>query len=183
MDERRHRVALHAPDGQELAEQRLPQALDVLRPQLQAKGVEAMGWHDQHGLLAVLQQPLGEAGAPVHHQLHAADGSRWVVAGRGGKRSAIKALHVQRDGRVLLLERDTGARPSAYWLHELDVAACGLAHAVCVAPAVRLMLDPARDDNFEGLACLAPDRCLIVSDDGNRPGVATVFWLLELVRR
>lgn len=161
-----------------------------------AHGVEAIGHHPRHGLLAALQRPLrltvaqrqrapvDADGAPARaaHWVHAADGARWGFL-TAGPRSQLKALEVMADGSLLLLERVQQARdaPLRAVLRRLDPQQCDSSR-LCEAPA--LQQRPAALvglDNFEGLACApAPEGpCWMVSDDGggDRPTQLVQFRL------
>lgn len=141
-------------------------------------GVEALAWHPTHGLLAATQRPLAGSSAAVH-QLHAEDGSTWSLQAAGG-RADVKAIEVLDAQTLLVLERVKEGDGWKALLRPIDLTTC-LATAVC-NPPVLAVTHPALlgRDNFEGLACVTDDLCLLVSDDGQQG--RTMLVLLRLVR-
>ena len=171
------------------------QALAVQAPGKSAHGVEAIGYHPRHGLLAGLQRPVPSAAVAGNtasadrprHWVHAADGTRWAFH-TAGQRSHLKALEVLADGSLLLLERvrDAGDPGLRVVLRRLDPLQCD-ASRLCAAPELVQRPAPlAGLDNYEGLACMPrlEGPCWLVSDDGgaSEPARQTRLVQFTLVR-
>lgn len=141
-------------------------------------GIEALAWHPTRGLLAATQRPLVGSSAAAH-RLHAEDGSTWTLQAAGGK-AAVKAIEVLDAQTLLVLERVKEGDGWKALLRPIDLTTC-LATAVC-NPPVLAVTHPALQgrDNFEGLACVTQDLCLLVSDDGQQR--RTMLVLLRLHR-
>lgn len=145
-------------------------------------GVEAMTVHPVHGLVAALQRPPKGTDA-AWHRLHAADGGLWRLAAAPGGRSALKAMELLDSDTVLVLERVGTGKALQAVLRPMSLAACAAPKA-CDSPVLTLRHARLQGrDNFEGLACPTPDRCLVVSDDGGRgAGSPTLLLLVGLTR-
>jgi len=160
----------------------LPEALrDPAARHGDNSGVEALGWHPGHGLIAAPQRPLRDT-APGVHRLYAA-GRSWAFRAHPGGRSSIKDLVVLDTRRVLVLEKVAQDHGHLTLLREVDLDACAPT-APCDAPAALIRdarLQP--EDNFEGLTCLDTERCLLVTDNGGSGPTRTLFALLRLHRR
>lgn len=168
-----------SPDGVLGLGQALPAPLRDSQARRGANnGVEGLAWHPAHGLLAAPQRPL--AGLPEDvHRIYAGSGAHWDLSAVV-PRSNIKALDVLPDGQLLVLERYKAGHEHRHVLRRLDLARCGGAQR-CAPPAWAVPLPAAAaapaSVNLEGLACLDSRRCLLVSDDGGRPGTG---WFLLL---
>jgi hypothetical protein len=154
----------------------------------QRHGVEAIAWHDRHGLLAATQRPTrspprAAGGAERLHWIHAASGARWGFAA-SGRDSHLKAIESLPDGTLLLLER-TQARGDERLhtvLRWLDLGACGEAR-LCAAPLLPMQPAPiVGPDNVEGLACNDEGTCWLVSDGGAGDKPPTRMWQFRLAR-
>lgn len=147
-----------------------------------ADGVEAVAWHVRHGLLVARQYGMPADAAARLHRVLATDGRSWTMHATPGGRASVKAMHLLDEHRLLLLEKVAGGGSRRLFLRELDLRACA-AERPCDAAAAQIDLRGFRaDDNFEGLACLAIDLCLIASDDGGHARPRTVLALLLLAR-
>lgn len=144
-------------------------------------GVEAVEWHPVHGLMAALQRPT--AAEPNQHIVHAADGTRWAFT-TAAARADVKAIERIGESKLLILERLRGGSSGQrqFVLRELDLRDC--TGAPCNPPVIALS-GSGRDgrDNFEGLACLDAQTCLLVSDDGSEGAGTTKLVQLRLLRR
>lgn len=141
------------------------------------QGVEAMTAHPDHGLIAALQRPPKGADA-ASHSVHAADGGLWRLAAAPGGRSAVKAMELLDSDTLLVLERVATGKTLQAVLRPMSLAACAAPKA-CDSPVLPLRHARLQGrDNFEGLACPTPDRCLVVSDDGGRGAASPTLLLL-----
>lgn len=151
------------------------------------RGVEAIGWHPRHGLLAAAQNTARtDAGNPGTarrlHTLHAASGSQWFFEA-SARRSHVKAIEVLADGSVLVLERVQAERnaPFETVLRWLDLGNCAPG-TVCAVPSLEVSPPAAfGHDNQEGLACHESRRCWVVNDSGpdrQQPSRLTQFRLV-----
>ena len=178
-DERASNVAVVDLQGSIRSHITLPQALrDRRRYEEKSKGVEAMAWHSRHGLVAAPQRPL-QGHAPSIHRIYASEGTVWAfIADRRGL-SSVKAMESLGEGQLLVLEKVRTPAGDVSVLREIALAACSEV-SPCDPPALALH-HPEIDSrhNFEGLACIARDLCLLVTDDG-KPGSAP--GTLALVR-
>ncbi len=151
-------------------------------------GVEAMTVHPVHGLLAAPQRPPKGAD-PAEHLVHATHGGPWrlpatpATPATPGGRSALKAMELLDPDTLLVLERVGSGKAMQAVLRPMRLAAC-VAPKACDTPALRLQHERlAGRDNFEGLACPKPDRCLVVSDDGGRGPASRTMLLLVGIER
>ncbi len=183
-DERGHDLAVVGIDGQLRHRLAYPAALQQ-RDRLKAanSGVEAIVRHPRHGVLVVPQRPLGGE-PPGLHRLFADDGSSWSLKAHPAGRSSLKAADLPDARQLYLLEKvktDDGAL--RWFIRLVDLGACSGSPS-CEAEAVAVS-DPRLDAglNFEGLACIAADLCLLVNDGGPTPGAPTWLVLLRLTRR
>ncbi len=128
-------------------------------------GVEALDWHPVHGSIVVMQRAA--TGAPMLHEAHAGDGSRWrwpaLAAG-----ADIKAIEVVSPQRALVLERVREPQHGrTFYLRSIDLTHCAAtAQRPCEPPTWRVPVGDKGGHNLEGLACLTQSECLLVSDSG-----------------
>lgn len=170
-------------DGQPKAIEPLPGALRAReRWHNASSGVEALAWHDRHGLMAAPQRPLRGSPPGVHH-VYSGSGRSWAFTAHRGGRSSIKAIELVDEGRLLVLEKVKLSDGHLTVLRELRLDACA-SEAPCDAPAALLQdsqLMP--DDNFEGMACLDVDLCLLVTDSGGSSSGRSLIALVHITRQ
>lgn len=169
--------------GQPKGREPLPEALRAREKWHNASsGVEALAWHGRHGLVAAPQRPL-RGSPPGVHRVYAGSGQVWAFLTYPGGRSSIKAIELVDEGRLLVLEKVKQGDGHLTVLRELRLDGCAR-DVPCNAPAALLQdsqLLP--DDNFEGMACIAIDLCLLVTDSGGSSAGRTLLTLVHLVRR
>lgn len=137
-------------------------------------GLESVLLHPEHGLMTAPEAPL--LGRPAEiHTLYAESG-QWSFERRGGD-SWLKALDVLPGGDVIALERNSAAGGLQASLRHVRLAGC-LPGTTC-ASATRVLLPPG-PHNFEGMTPLDRQHLLLVSDNGNKGALDTVFVLLAL---
>jgi Esterase-like activity of phytase len=170
-------------EGRPKASEPLPEALrDRERWHDASSGIEALAWHGRHGLMAALQRPLRGSPPGVHH-VHAGSGRSWASIAYPGGRSSIKAIEPVDEGRLLVLEKVKLDGGHLTVLRELRLDGCAR-EAPCDAPAALLrdsQLLP--DDNFEGMACVDVDLCLLVTDSGGSSAGRTLIALVRITRQ
>ena len=85
------------------------------------------------------------------------------------------------DGRLVILERDVSAADGSLipWLCILDPASCGSGR-LCTTQVARIEVPGITDADFEGLAYVAENLFLIVSDDKIGKDHRSVFGLLRV---
>lgn len=178
-DEQAHQALLIDLQGRHLATLALPGT-----PPTDAKGgdygVEAMGWHPVHGMMAALQRPPRGADRQVH-LLHSGDGRTWGFEAAAA-RTSLKALEVAADG-VWVLEKIDQGKTHRTLLRRLSAQACA-PQQLCESARLELK-DPRlrAEDNFEGLACRPDGWCLLGSDDGGSADGRTLLMLVHLPGR
>ena len=103
-----------------------------------------------------------------------ADGTQWTMP--AGEQGALKAIETLPDGALLVLERQGTGKAVTAVLRRIGTGPCG-ARGCTAGDAVRLP-GLAPGDNFEGLARIAPNLFVMVSDDGgdrSRPTRLVLF--------
>lgn len=169
--------------GQPKRSEALPEPLrEPARWHDATSGVEALTWHPLHGLMAAPQRPL-RGSPPGVHQVYARSGQVWAFVAHPGGPSSIKAIELVDPGRLLVLEKVKQGAAHLTVLRELALDGCPR-EAPCAAPAA-LLQDPriGPGDNFEGLACIDREQCLLVTDSGGSSAGRTLLALVHLVRR
>jgi hypothetical protein len=157
----------------------LPEALrDSSKYEKKNRGVEALAWYPRHGAVAAPQRPL-TAHLPGTHRIYAGDGSVWAFTADRRGPSSVKAIERLGDASLLVLEKVRTPTGDASILREVTLAVCG-EHRPCNPPTLALHgsgIDSSH--NFEGLACISRDLCLLVTDDGK---IGSAPGSLALVR-
>jgi hypothetical protein len=149
------------------------------------KGLEALAWHPRHGLVTAPERPLKGAEKGVR-TLYALSGKRWSYRPAKGDRSSITAIEILSDGNFLILEREYSgwSRPVIITLRKLYIRRCG-GRRLC--PSRILARFDSSDgwavDNFEGLARVARDRFLMISDDNDNFFQKTILIYFEVDSR
>ena len=173
------RILRFSPAGAMLGELPVPPPLDDQRNYRGGgnKGLEALAWHPQYGLIVAPESPL-EQQPKTLHTVYAND-RHWSFLAHPAKDSRLKALEVLADGNLLALERSsTGAtKPLVVSLRYVDIAACP-ADGTCGAEDLAVF--PTGRDNFEGLADLGKHRFLAVSDHHKDDPVGMTVMLFSL---
>lgn len=160
-----------SPDGVEQGEAQLPALL--ADPKSYPKGnnrLESVSNLADVGIVTAPQRVLRDQPDDVA-TVYSLSGQRWHFAVQ--PKTAIKAIEQGPAGQMVVLERHGGGKRSVPALRLIDPKACAVTtaasetarEAFCQAPAVEL--DALEiGDNYEGLARLADDRYLMVSDNG-----------------
>ncbi len=170
------RLMRYTPQGRPVGEVPLPAPLQDPAAYRSANSrLEAVSPHPQHGFVTAPQRPL-KAQPQDTHTVYASDGAQWTMP--AGEQGSLKAIETLPDGSLLVLERQGKGKAVAPLLRRIGTGACGARGAGCkVGDAVRLP-GLAPGDNFEGLARIAPNLFVMVSDDGgdaSRPTRLVLF--------
>lgn len=173
IEARTPRILRFDPAGRALGDLPVPAPADDRRHYVKKRwGLESVIEHPRHGLMTAPEAPLlGQS--PEHHTLYA-QGGQWSFERRGGD-SWLKALDVLPGGDVVALERNHAGGGLQGSLRHVRLAGCQDG-AVC-ASTTQVVL-PAGPDNFEGMTPLDAQHLLLVSDNGNKSALGTVFVLL-----
>ncbi|HCK4905261.1 TPA: esterase-like activity of phytase family protein [Pseudomonas aeruginosa] len=169
------RLARFGTDGRLLGELEVPSpAADLSLYRKKGRGLEALAIHPDYGLLTAPEAPL--LGQPETLHTVYAKGRHWSFA-RQSPGSRLKALDVQADGELLVLERNKAGSKNALSasLRRVDLAACGL-DDLCQADTLAVL--PVGPDNFEGMTLLDSRHFLLVSDNASLVTRDTLFVLL-----
>jgi hypothetical protein len=170
------RLVRYTPQGQPLGEVPLPAPLrDPAAYRNANSRLEAVSPHPLHGFVTAPQRPLKAQPRDVH-RLYASDGTQWTLP--AAEQGALKAIETLPDGALLVLERQGKGKAVTPLLHRIDLAACATRTGCAGGDVVRL---PGLDagDNFEGLARIAPNLFVMVSDDGGNPSRPTRLVLFR----
>lgn len=175
IEARTPRILRFDPQGKALGDLPVPPpAHDRHNYRKKRWGLESVLLHPGHGLMTAPEAPL--LGQPAELHTLYAEGGHWSFARRGGD-SWLKALDVLPGGDVVALERNSVAGGLQASLRRVHLAGCQLG-ATC-ASATRVLLPPG-PHNFEGMTPLDDQHLLLVSDNGNKGALDTVFVLLAL---
>lgn len=159
--ERRHRLQRFTLDGRPLGEAIQPSALEGARDN---GSLEALANHPDHGIIAGLE--FASKGMTDHEsRLFDLDGRQWRWQ-RTEAQSGLTAMAPLGDD-LLLLERNFKiGRPLVISLRRARLSGAAPDSVVPGSTIARLASDEGwRLDNFEGLAQIAPQRYLMISDD------------------
>lgn len=140
------------------------------------RGLESLAWHPRHGFLTGRESPP----QPSHlHTVHALGGANWSFRMPADGPTRMKALVVEPDGRLLVLERLGSAPMHRTLLRQFDPNRCG-GPQLCDAQLLGEVPGAYAGLNFEGLARVGPGRYLLVSDNGGDATAPTVFVLVAI---
>jgi hypothetical protein len=147
-----------------------PPAHDIASYARKGRGLEAVAFHPRHGLVTAPESPL-RTQPDGRHAVYAQ--SRHWSFQRHAPDSRLKALEVEDDGSLLVLERTgTGKQLTASLRRVADCEAA----APCSAQEL-LVLAPGAN-NFEGMTRLDERRVLLVSDHGGKKDPQTTTLVL-----
>lgn len=156
--------------GQVVARHALPPALPVQ----DRHSVEAMAWHQRHGVLLVAQK----SGSTGEHRILTTTGADWRLPALPG--AQVRAMGWMADGRLLLLERRRADGQVSFHLRATSLEGCGIGGRCDSSDVALPVSGTAAVDHLEGLACRGT-QCLLVTDDGGATPARTRLVLLELV--
>jgi hypothetical protein len=178
------RAAEFSANGQWRADLPLPPSVtDPTALRSDTDGVEAITRHPVHGLITAPQEPLLGSERTLH-TLYATDGRAFSYTSDDIGKSGIKGLTTLADGRILVLERTRSADRLTLtpYLRLLDPEACRV-DGPCPTTVQRIDVPGITDADYEGIAEIAPDLFVIVSDDDIEGTRRTVFALVRLVAK
>lgn len=178
--ERTHHLIYLTPMGEILRK------LDVFSPldnslgyQGVNKGLEAVAYHADHGVLTAPEVPL-KGGPHWTHTIYANQG-QWSFL-KYSKESRLKAIEVLPDGNLMVLERTKlKPRPSfkayATSLQLINIRDC-LPTKLCMAAKKAVL--PMVTDNLEGLTYINDRQFLMVNDHSGEGGPGGKLILITL---
>lgn len=179
--ERTHHLIYLTPVGEILRK------LDVFSPldnslgyQGVNKGLEAIAYHADHGVLTAPEVPL--KGRPQWmHSIYAAQGE-WSFL-KYSKESRLKAIEVLPDGNLMVLERTKPKFASAKKSYLTNLQYVNLRDCLPGKPcqASKMTVLPKVTDNIEGLAYMNERQFLMVSDHSgeNAQGGKLLFVTID----
>ncbi len=172
--ERHPRIVRFQPDGGYLDTIPLPDLLsDITRYRDENKSLEAIGLHNQYGILVGTEYPL-EGSEQGMHNIYDTLGNVWHLPAINKTTGALSDMTVLNDGTILLLERAyTGIWPEFdVALHRVTLSKNIITHETIThfSPGNGLF-----NDNFEGIAVYRNNHFFMISDDNNHPLKRTVL--------
>jgi len=181
--ERRPKIGAFDLHGQRLFRYRLP---DPLRQKKQYRSknkmLESVTWHPKYGILTVAEFPI-KSDAMHRQTLYSLQGRQWHFLSEPETKSAVTAIEVMDDGNILVLERayTSITEPRTITLKKIFLKE--VKEGICRSKVLLKMSSAKgwKNDNFEGLAKVAPYRYLIVSDDNNNFFQRTLLLYFEVI--
>jgi len=155
--------------GRMIRKYKLPKKLRYLKQyRSKNKGLEALAWHKQYGVLTAAEWPL-KRDSKKFQTIYSLRGKEWHFRAEPEGNSAIAAIEVMEDGNILVLERSfTGyLNPFVVTLKKVYIQQCK--KRICPA-RVLVKMNTHKGwniDNFEGLAKVGKHRYVMISDDND----------------
>ena len=145
------------------------------------KGLEALAWHKQYGILTAAEWPLKRDSKKLQ-TIYALSGKSWHFKAEPEGNSAISAIEVMDDGNILVLERSfTGyMNPFVVTLKKVYIDRCKKGFCPTKVLAKMNSHKGWDIDNFEGLAKVGKDRYVMVSDDNDNFFQKTLLIYFEV---
>jgi hypothetical protein len=147
------------------------------------KSLEALAWHPKYGILTVAEWPLKKY-KKKRQVIYALSGKKWYFKAEPESKSAVSAIEVMDDGNLLVLERSFSGylNPFIVTLKKVYLNKCK--KGMCKSE-VLLKMNSHKGwsvDNFEGLARVAKNRFVMISDDNDVFFQKTLFIYFEVNR-
>jgi len=143
--------------------------------------LESITWHPEYGLITALEHPP-EKFSKKERTLYSLKGKEWHFLIDNGMKSSITSLEAMKDGNILVLERSYGneTNPFVITLRKIYIDRCG---KFCQSKVLARFdtLGNKMAENFEGLARVANDRYVIISDDNDDEKLKTEIVYFEIV--
>ena len=175
------RVTLFDSNGKKIKNLKLPKALKKAKLRSRNKSLESLAYHPQYGLLTALEWP--PKGTNLHYQtIYALSGKKWHFKTQAYKKNGVAEVEVMDDGNLLVLERAYNGYFGKFVVTLKKVFINNCQTKICPSK-VLLSIDSAKDwhvENFEGLAKIAKNRYLLVSDDNDSFFLRTILIYLEI---
>ena len=146
------------------------------------KSLEALAWHKKYGIVTAAEWPLKKYDKKKQ-TIYALSGKKWHFKAEPEAKSAISAIEVMDDGNILVLERSfTGyLNPFIVTLKKVYLNDCK--KGMCKTE-VLLKMNSHQGwdvDNFEGLARVAKNRYVMISDDNDNFFQKTLLIYFEVL--
>lgn len=181
--EREPRLARYRTDGTLVTYLPLPAELDDIgNYRSENKALEAVTIHETLGILVGPEFSLKDTPAGLLN-IYSLDGGHWSVPTHDEDSGALVDMAAPGDGSLIALERvyDGVFSGIQSTLHRIEFQDGGIR----IAEQIYTFNpeDGLFNDDFEGLAHLAGNRYLMVSDDNNHPFKRTQLVYFEIVRQ
>jgi len=146
------------------------------------KSLEALAWHKKYGIVTAAEWPLKKYDKKKQ-TIYALSGKKWHFKAEPEAKSAISAIEVMDDGNILVLERSfTGyLNPFIVTLKKVYLNDCK--KGMCKTEVLlKMNSHEGWDvDNFEGLARVAKNRYVMISDDNDNFFQKTLLIYFEVL--
>ena len=173
--ERKMKIAQVLDDGRVIKKIKLPKALKRAIPRGKNKMLEALAYHPKYGFLTALEYAQ-KGREKCSQQIFSSSGKVWSVVLEEFKNCAITALEVMDKENILILERSYAGifQEFAVTLIKFNLKS--------KQKEILYQISTAKDDrveNYEGLAKVAKNRYLMISDDNDNPFLNTKLIYFE----
>ncbi len=162
----------------------LPNALKYAKPRSRNKSLESLTFHPKYGFITALEYP--KRGDKKEYQtLYSSSGKIWHYKTDRIKRNAITAIELTDDGNLLVLERAYQGIFNRYIITLRKVIINGCKSTLCKSEKIIQMdSDKGWDlEDFEGLARVAENRYLLISDDSDSIFLKTLLIYFEITKQ
>jgi len=145
------------------------------------KSLESLAWHKHYGIMTAAEWPL-KKDKKKFQTIYALTGKEWHFKSEPEGNSAVSAIEVMDDGNMLILERSfTGyMNPFIVTLKKVYIDQCN--KGLCPTKVLVKMNSHKgwNIDNFEGLARVAKNRYVMISDDNDNFFQKTMMIYFEV---
>jgi hypothetical protein len=165
------KIARFGENGKEQTTYKIPYKLSQTQfLRHKNKGLEALAYHPTYGLIFATEYPIKRDNKKIQ-TLYSSNGYEWKFKASNVQNAAVSAIEVMDDGNILVLERAYNGlfAPFVVVLKKVYINRQCHQKRLC-KDEVLAVLDNSKGwslDNFEGLTKVAPNRYLMVSDDGD----------------
>lgn len=175
------KIAYFNKNGTKKSKIELPKALKYAKPRSRNKSLESLTFHPKYGFITALEYPKRGDGKE-YQTLYSSSGKIWHYTTDKIKKNAITAIELMDDGNLLVLERAYQGIFNRYIITLRKVIIKGCMSALCKSEKIIQMdSDKGWDlEDFEGLAKVAKNRYLLISDDSNSIFLKTLLIYFEI---
>ena len=163
-------------NGRKIKKIKLPKVLKKAKQRGRNKGLEALAYHPKYGFLTAFEYAQ-KGRAKCNQQIFSTSGRVWNLKLEPFKNCAITALEVLDKNNILILERAYSGifRPFVVTLKKFNLKT--------KKSKILFQINTSKDDiveNYEGLAKVAKNRFIIVSDDNDNPFANSILMYVEI---